>query len=179
MHYEDLRGIYSRGPRPQEQPKKVMPVTPYYVNQFRYTTIDTFEALKQNGRYPLFRSNVTNWFEMKFRYEYLWESAELFPTNDVGKEILGMMQYDLLRIPRPQITNTLVRFDGGAWTGWKDDKPAPLGESDTNYKLHTNKSNIFQSTFMPLATGPVLDVTTDMVFHLVLVNERRASPLTI
>lgn len=182
VHYEDIRGMFSRGARPQEQPKKVSPGMPYFINPYAYTTIDTARAYK-NDKYPKHKALVSNWFDMKFRYEYLWESAELFPTDDVGREILGLVNYDVLRLETSADKAIDVRFDGGAWTGWKDDK-FTTSEADANYKLHTNRTNVFlpgsgTPPAMPIAAGPQLEVTTDMVFHLVLVNERRSSPLNV
>lgn len=182
VHYEDLRGIFSRGKRPQEQPKKVSPVLPYYVNPFAYDTMTEVQAYK-NPLYPKFKAKVTNWFDMKFRHQYLWESAEMFPTDAAGRELVGMVNYDILRLSQPADAAREVRFDGGAWTGWKDDI-ATTSEADVNYKLWTNLVNVFQvgsslPPTMPIAIGPRLDVTVDMIFHMVLINERRNAPLSV
>lgn len=75
----------------------------------------------------------------------------------------------------------LVKFDSGAWTGWKDDR-SNSGEADgTNYKvLHSAGKAIFDTGYMPVAVGPRLvdaagaAITTDCIFHMVLINDRRS-----
>jgi hypothetical protein len=179
VHWEDLRGVFSRGPRPAEQPRKVVPVQPYYINPYRYGTMFTLTA-SANPSYPKFSAQVTKWFEMKFRTEYLWESGTLFPTDIYGREQLGGLSPLLTRSPMKTF------WDDGAWTGWKDDIPN-TGEGDAAYKLYhkglhvtaTQDVMVFASGAMPVAVGPRLAVTKDMVFSLCLVNERRTTPLAV
>jgi hypothetical protein len=197
MHYEDYRGIWSRGPRPQEAPRKVTPAGPYYVNPFEYgpVTIEYgYQPNKANssGRvsnfYPIYRATVNAWFRMTFRYQYTWESGSLFPVDLAGVEQLWAMNPARTRFANPNQLSA-VRFDDGAWVGWKDDV-ATANDAAAGYKLYYQfgsglsailhaTTHLFQSRFMPVAVGPELRtpggtrVSQDMIFHLVLVPERR------
>lgn len=180
-HYEDFRGIYSRGPRPQEAPKKITSTSPYYVNPYRYNTLSVRQARKQ-PLYPDFYATIApdGFFQMKFRYEYLWESGSLFPTDDFGRERLRYMNAQRAQI-EPRTSMDVVRFDSGAWAGWKDDIDVS-NDADVNY-LVQNSAGVFSTGYMPVARGPRLydpagnQITTDMIFGLVLVNERRSQPI--
>jgi hypothetical protein len=195
VHFEDLRGSYSRGPRPQEQPKKVSPVQPYYINLYQYDQFKPEMSLPQNhltwnghkivgedeqGHITVitnhyntdvyrYISAVTNWFRMTFRSEYVVESPAYFPTDRLGLEVLAGLQADRTRFV-DVVTRQSIRYDNGAWTGWKDDLTAPfLGGSVL--------ANIFESPAMAVQTGPVMPVTQHVIMHLCLVNERRAVPV--
>lgn len=189
VHYEDLRGLISRGPKPAFQPIKVTPVQPYYVNAMAYDRIDWVPA-RNNPSYPHFFARVTNYFDLKFRKQYVWESGTLFPTDQMGRELLSAMNVELLRSNTNSIYS-VVRYDSGAWVGWKDDIPSPGGVTDPAYKLYygvgpgnTNvqeqqplkynrAGSIFETGQMPAAVGPRLPQTIDLYMHLVLVDERR------
>lgn len=199
VHFEELRGIYSRTQRPQEAPKKIASINPYYQNYLRYLGVSVGRAREQQGLYPLYKAEVAGWFDFTFRREYVWESARFFPVNQYGQE-----QLDAVNKERCQMDSALnvqggfgnVRYDSGAWTGWKDD--APVGSNivigpDSDALADSSKGslpgarkfkgtpNVFRSDFMPWGVGPrMLDQlgnanTTDAIFHLVLVNERRTN----
>lgn len=191
VHYEDLRGIYSRGPRPAEQPKKVQPGLPYYQNVYRYNGVTVGRAREQQGYYPLYKVEVYDWFEFTFRSEYLWESGRLFPVGEQGAERLDAANYEFAGLfPRAQFSR--IRFDDGAWTGFKDDVPGvstlrtgatSTAEQDRapgaigGGRVFKTPANVFTTPWLPWAVGPRLPQTVDGIFHLVLVNERRDTPL--
>lgn len=175
VHYEDLRGTFSRGPKPGEAPKKISSVGPYYVNPYTYGVIDTRWAVTSRDvkvtPYPIYRADVqgqTGWFEYRFRSEYLWESRHFFPTGQYGQ-----LQSRYYNLDRSHLDAPAVRyFDSGAWCGWKDDS----GSSG----LGTNRDNVFDDDYavLPVAAGPrIPGITQNMRFHLVLVNDRRSVPL--
>lgn len=184
LHYEDFRGIYSRGPHPGDQPKKVSPALPYYINMYTYGGMTQSSAYK-NPAYPLIKADPTTagWWDMRFRYEYVWESDTLFPTDTFGNpNMVGVNPY-VAQIFQYNLLNSL-RMDGGAWVGWKDDI-ATSGTGDALYALNFTgthgETDVFATGYMPVATGPQLReaasggvISTDMIFHLVLVNERRS-----
>ena len=180
-HYEDFRGIYSRGPRPQEAPKKVTTTSPYYINPYRYNNLSIRQARKQPN-YPDFFATIApdGWFQMKFRYEFLWESGSLFPTDRYGVETLRYINAPIAQLESFKSLDA-VRFDSGAWTGWKDDIDV-ANDADANYALQ-NTYGFFNTIYMPVARGPRLfdaagnQITTDMIFSMVLVNSRRSQPL--
>lgn len=188
VHYEDLRGIYSRGPRPTEAPKKVTPVQPYYVNPMAYDSF-VYDKAFRNESYPLYKVKITNWFDMKFRAEYFWENGAWFPVDNYGREYLGAMNYTLTRFDAG--TGRAVKYDSGAWTGWKDDLNAQSG--DTEFYVHASvpepnpddlltygiqpvASTVFSNKALVVGVGPKVPESRDMLFHLVLVNERRETP---
>lgn len=185
VHWEDLRGLFSRGKRPTEQPIKVNPVQPYYQNVFRYGTI-VGDSSYQNGTYPLFRAGVTNWFRMSFRSEYFWESGSMFPTSLYGIEKLAWMNAAKARHNAPASMST-IKYDTGAWTGWKDDIQGGANDVNSGNKVGTVSWNVytlvtgagriltpFESDQQVAAIGPELSTTKDMIFHMVLVPERRS-----
>jgi hypothetical protein len=152
----------------------VTPVSPYYVNQFTYDAI-RYDTARTNAKYPLFRAAATDWFAMRFRSHYLWESATLFPCDDVGRELLGAMNANKARFLQAS-ARAAVRYDGGGWAGWKDDLDAGSALAvDTAAVAGGRALTPFETTTLPVAVGPRTAVAKDMLFHLVLVNERRAS----
>lgn len=207
VHYEELRGIISRGQRPQEQPKKLAPSLPYFVNPMEYDMIRVTRAYK-NPAYPRFTTGpqtthgtagVGNWFAMKFRHVYNWENGALFPTDAPGRagaprgrEALWALNLNLMRV-YPTTGNATTQaashltYDPGAWTGWKDDaytgvssgQPVMGDETHANYRLWSNKTNVFETGQMPLAVGPRLLTSRRMYFGLCLVNERRTVPISL
>lgn len=190
MHYEDVRGVFSRGPRPGESPLKVQPAGAYYVNAYKYSSIDTVAA-RNNNEYPAYKATVTGWFDMRFRTEYVWESATLFPATASGRHTPSAANITVTRFQfRPDWP---IQFDGGAWAGWKDD--VVTNGIDANYHLYFTRNgsaytNVFLQQYMPLAVGPELRdmrdpstaakvLTKQMYFHLVLLNARRETPLNV
>jgi len=187
VHWEDLRGIYSRGPYPVAAPTKVAPGQPYYINPHRYRGIQVSQTLNLSG-YPLFQAIVDranpgtsiDFFRLAFRSEYVWESGSMFPCNSKGKERLdGVMWW---RHRFVNFSNNLY-YDYGAWTGWKDDdlntgNPKITGGSlqNGNYgAANWDVASPFATGHMLVGVGPVLPQTTELTCHLVLVPERRGS----
>jgi hypothetical protein len=180
VHYEDLRGVYSRGKHPENTPIRTNPVQPYYVNWFQYDVFGRQYARSDdgdnhfNGAYVkpayLLRTNIINAFQGTFRREYLWESGSMFPAQ-IGSYI-ELPMYANGRLTRyNEAGQRGATLDNGAWTGWKDDCPV-ANENDVNYKLFNFA--VFAAPWHPLAVGPQLvDNTTDLIFHMVLLNERR------
>jgi hypothetical protein len=174
LHYEEIRGTYSRAARPQEAPRKLVPSSPYYQNPYRYYAIRV-EPARDNGLFPKYRALVTGWFDFTFRREYLWESASFFPTNTWGRERLdGVNPWYSRVLPAAQIGS--IRYDGGAWTGWKDDAPGATALQRVTLAGFQSPPNVFTTGYLPFAVGPRLPETVDLIFHLVLVNERRNVP---
>lgn len=187
VHYEELRGIYSRGPRPAEAPKKIQPVGPYFQNVYTYGGVTVGRAYNQQGYYPLYKADVVGWFDFKFRREYIWESARLFPVTTWGAELTAAINQDRAK----NFTGT-VAYDPGAWTGYKDDGTPgagfSIGPSSTAIAdneqdaLHGRRpfatpANIFLGGYLPWAVCGRLSVTHDTIWHLVLINERRSVPV--
>lgn len=232
VHFEDCRGLWSRGPRPAEQAKKVEPITPYYQNLYRYTQVIVQHArqTEKSGFFgllatlnmllkpitvsvinpvPLYRARVgdaittgnsllngqntngSGYHDMTFRGEYLWESSRFFPAKKFGRFWSRPYNADKVQVfDAKDLVGTF--YDGGAWTGWKDDSTGTTlvvqegidedgGEFVTNLldnDIFTgNPINVFQSLYPPFAVGPKLSTTRNMRFHMLLVNERRATEI--
>lgn len=199
VHWEDLRGCFTRGPRPAEGPRKITPVAPYHLNAFRYDKLHWRRASPTSGGTgvvavpgellatgapePRFYAGVTQWFRLSFRSEYIVESPQWFPTGRYGDEFLGGFLPERTRYLAPGELAQL-RYDAGAWVGWKDD--APGGTLVHGVRLPESKglpdtaegaaiTNVFNEPTMPVAVGPELAESTDVFMHLVLVPERRDS----
>jgi hypothetical protein len=189
IHYEELRGIYSRGQYPTAQPIKVSPAGAYYLNPHRYPRgIETGSTVAQSD-YPLYHAVVQfgsegttiDWFRIAFRSEYLWESGSMFPTTRNGVERLeGVMWWRHRYLGN---ASTLY-YDYGAWTGWKDDMltSAVVGaiggggrQGGKDYASENIEltGNPFATNRLPVATSVVLPQTVELVSHLVLLPERR------
>jgi hypothetical protein len=194
VHYETLRGVYSRGRYPVSQPIKVAPNGAYYLNPYRYRYgLEVYNTLNESP-YVQFHT-ITNrfepatsieWFRVGFRSEYVWESGSMFPTNRVGS-------------PRPDAVlwwrhrylplNNNLFYDYGAWTGWKDDLlPSSFGQiigtqpvtgglriAGNGVSTDIQVGNPLGTGAMPVAVGPTLPQTTELVCHLILLPERRGS----
>lgn len=188
VHWEELRGIFSRGPRPAEQVKKVTSTSPYYVNAYEWETLSTIGAY--NGRsgtaqspYPKLSVAAGNHFWMSFRHTYNWESATLFPTDLFGVEQLAAANLERARFDSAVASKGSLRYDSGAWVGWKENLGvAPLQwkgwGSDWKGLAFVGEGSVFDSGFMPVASSMSLPTTRSMYMHLVLVNERRLTPLS-
>lgn len=178
VYYEDLRGIFTHGPRPSEQPKKVVPVQPYYINHFQYGGFTVEPSVPKRfpdptkdrsdvPRFLAFGIDTTSAFRLTFRAEYYVESSSFFPVDQYGREYLTGWLPQRTRFLQP-FELARVRYDAGAWTGWKDDKTGSTLQEP---------ANVFAKPWMPVLVGPKLPETTDMWMHLLLLSERRDSPI--
>lgn len=170
-HYEDLRGIFSRGPRAAEQPRKVVPSKPYFINMYGYNATNAVPVHAANplAPLPLFSATVSAYFRLAFRTEYVWESSTFFPIDLQNRENLEQMNVWRARFSGDGTLTAPLQtsYDAGAWTGWKDD----LGGASLY------QTNAFDTGYMPFTVGPTRGPTADIYMHLVLVNERRSVPL--
>jgi hypothetical protein len=174
VHFEDLRGLYSRGPKPTEPPKKVTPVQPYYVNPMQYDSFRYLQAYR-NPSFPKYSVRVTRWFDMKFRSEYFVESGAYFPTDQYGAELLAAINYRLMRgVNMPGQLPGQIRYDSGAWVGWKDDADTGTAVTQGDPTIAGDQArSVFNRKTLIVGVGPRMAVTKDMIFQMVLVNLRR------
>lgn len=181
VHYEDLRGVYSRKAYPTAQPVKIASSSPYYINQGKYYGVEVGQTL-QDSLYPLFHvvENASQadsglkleWFRQAFRSEYVWESGSLFPVTLQGAEYLEAALWWRTRyLNAAALAN--VFYDYGAWAGWKDDLAAGSNVAGGVRLGNGNLSSPFMTRHMPVGVGPVLKTTYELVAHLILLNERR------
>lgn len=178
VHYEDLRGSFSRSKYPTAAPVKVASQGPYYINPFRYYGVNVTQTLLSPG-YPLFHivensgqptAGLRNeWFRTAFRSEYLWESGAFYPTDRNGQERLSAYLWWRTRFLTNSITTSLY-YDFGAWTGWKDDL---IGGTTFVCKQDGVDVNPFATGHMPVGISNVLPNTLELTTHLVVVPERR------
>lgn len=202
VHYEQLRGTFTRGPMPEEKPMKQDSVSPYFQNVFTYTSQASHIARGYNsvqrsrgGVVPTNLGNsipaehevtISNFFMMAFRTQYLYESPGLFPVTPSGQLAPGFYNSRIARIAG-QSADSKVRYDGGAWTGWKDEWDLNDGSAPKLYwmryasvrdnKISWGPQNIFTQTWLPWCPVSRLPQTRRMLFHLVLVSERREQPV--
>jgi hypothetical protein len=170
LHFEDLRGLFSRGPRPGELVKKITAIRPYYINQFSYDQMLVRPARFQGTgvELPNYAVRVAEWFRIGFRSEYLWESSTLFPVKLRGQERIDAVNAWQARFigRESALGSQEVLYDPGAWVGWKDD-------SFTSFY----QSNVFEMGYMLFDIGPRRGSTTELYFHMTLINERRKVPV--
>ena len=125
VHWEDLRGMYSRSKLPASGVVKASPVAPYYINSMKYYGIGSRTAFRNPG-YPGFfvtpnySAGIGNGipaFRIAFRHEYVWESGAWFPSSDRGGERLDATAWWQTRyLPLADVGG--IYYDHGAWTGW-------------------------------------------------------------
>jgi hypothetical protein len=172
QHYEEYRGIFSRGPRPGEQPKRTTPILPYFVNPMVAGGMKTQAALN-NPVYPLHLVTYTNHFAVRFRGEYVWESAGLFPTDQYGVLLPALVNHERCRFADQFAARAAARFDTGAWVGWKDDLTAA---ASLVWNSTGETRAVFDSGYMPVGLSTRVSSNQEAYFHLLLINERRGVP---
>lgn len=187
VHWENLRGSYSRGKYPAGGMIKVSPDTPYYLNTFRYAGIATRDSAKNPGypamyAMPAVSPSKANGlgieaFRTAFRSEYVWESGAFFPCTATGAERLDAGMWWRTRFLSMASVGQLY-YDFGAWTGWKDDVLTGSSVFGGRMKAYTagmvsDSFTPFAGEWMPIAACSVLPTTTELVAHMVLVPERR------
>jgi hypothetical protein len=151
--FDLFRGVISRAPygdpnapetanyrgSDKKRAASAQPVKPsgaYLVNLARYEayTLAPVHSRVTDPRVH-FCDGVTDWFDLRFRHEYVWYSSNHFPVAPNGAAVYQFTQQELTRITATAgvpwwaslggLTGTdELRFDPGAWTGWKDDVPA-------------------------------------------------------
>lgn len=195
VHYEELRGMFSRGSRPAEAAKRITPSSAYYSNVTAAGSGMGYQQARLQPGYPLFtcrmglqgngsssRNVIGTTFWYTFRYEYLWESGSFYPTQGAGTELLQYVNaYKCQMEPYANIAG--VQYDSGAWTGWKDDTITASNAENTlgvyNATTNLTPSTPFDTGYMPVAVGTLIRnpdnslVTLEMIFSMVLVNSRR------
>lgn len=184
VHWEELRGVYSRGPRPGEQPRRSTPSLPYYINTGRYGKLWTIDSYR-NPATGLWLCEPFNPFSIHFRGEYLYESATLFPTDINGVERLAAFNAERARVFK-QAEFANIRYDAGAWVGWKDDYDGTFSvlmsvderrfmwdEDRQGNGISGTGMSVFESGKMPVALALSVPSDQEVFFHLALLNERR------
>ena len=187
VHWEDLRGMYSRSKLPASGVVKVTPVAPYYINTWRHYGIGSRDAFRNPG-YPAFYVipkafrdvGLMECFRTAFRHEYVWESGSFFPASQRGAEALyAMLWWRTQFLSMAEIGS--VYYDHGAWVGWKDDV-VELGSTrfvyggrmkDFSSTEVTDFYTPFAASWIPVAVSSTLPTTVELSAHLVLVSERR------
>jgi hypothetical protein len=178
IHYEELRGTYTRGSYPAGPPVKLNAAGPYYINHHRYFGVDVRNNLRAPG-FPIFHT-VENpletraglkidWFRTAFRSHYVWESGSMFPVDSRGRERLPMTLWWRTRFYGSNVATQLL-YDYGAWTGWKDDMQ---GSTALVVKKDGEDCSAFTTDAMPVGVSSVLPETVELTAHLVLVPSRR------
>jgi hypothetical protein len=195
IHYEHLRGWRTVGKLESGTRNSVLvqpTAGPYYMNMFFYDEILTASSkLWLSGVYqgtiidiadrPI--GAISSWFESTFRHQYNWESASYFPIDSVSGRFHPEYLYSKYD---PRDYPSWLSFDGGAWTGWKDDDTGGTklrwGTDLTLMKFYVTPSrggedngedNIFLTAAPPYAVAPQATENRDMLFSLALVNNRR------
>lgn len=183
IHWEELRGNYTMSKIPRSQ-ILVQPSGGHYLMNFY-----KYDYLRWHGKTLLdikevntSTTDVLDYFEATFRYQYNWESASYFPVHSTSLNLRPQFlypKYDGRSFP------SYVIYDAGGWAGWKDDSSGtklrwesfrimdgdPGGEGQ-------GEDNIFQQAGIPtIAVGPYTPERKNMMVSLVLVNRRRSSPV--
>jgi hypothetical protein len=71
---------------------------------------------------------ITDFFDIRFRYEYAWYNDRHFPIYDLGGTAYHRYRSDYTKANakvlnnNPRVDTTETYYDPGAWTGWKDDR---------------------------------------------------------
>jgi len=178
VHYEELRGTYTRSSYPAGGPVKLSAAGPYYINHQRYYGVNVTDNLRAPG-YPTFHV-VENpgegtaglkleWFRTAFRSHYVWESGSMYPVDNKGRERLPLVLWWRSRFYGSAVA-TQLQYDYGAWTGWKDDL---LDGTALVVKRDTANTSAFHTNAMPVGVSSVLPETVELTAHLVLVPSRR------
>lgn len=155
-----------------------------------------FGAVEYLARVKTGSVNDRGWFSATFRSKYNWYSSSFFPT-DVFHRLEPKFLY-----PKHSIVNYggASYYDAGAWVGWKDDLLStatklewddiaksgngialfPFASGDLGYNIFDPRYyfNDFKMPRKPIALGPRLPESRDLIISLSLVNARRATPIS-
>lgn len=88
-----------------------------------------------------FVPKVNDFYDIRYRHEYVWYSDRHFPVDSWGSYLYGLYQNEYASIYKAEIDDEYIRdeewyqsvdsgrglvlYDAGAWAGWKDDiKPS-------------------------------------------------------
>ena len=206
LHWEDFRGGITNGEKPSRDMHYVAPVGgPYLLNTYKYSDITrrnrsgTYQAAADSevaaGRFSyVVEGNMSttagSWYDLTFRHKYNWYSAtyfpltprfELFPAELYPKWAMSPFAtgsgWGISDFPH-------VNYDAGAWVGWKDDLAgSTLVWTDYLLQSATYSGGSGHNIFLdgaerhPIALGPKLTESKDVIINLVLVNSRRTSPV--
>lgn len=155
--YEHFRGCMSRG---TITPKEIYsdftnrrggmrpaPATgwPYFLNLGEYEDLGVGPIGKKDPDVSIhYVSRIREFFDMRFRHEYVWQSWHYFPADGSNfmlpeffrreytraDEFIGrnwwqdtMKRVLWFLIPGDTVAGRTIYYDPGAWAGWKDDHP--------------------------------------------------------
>jgi hypothetical protein len=154
-----------------------------------------FGAVEYLARVKTGTAGDKGWFSSTFRSKYNWYSSSFFPV-DTFHRLESKYINTKYSIPSPG--DALGGYDAGAWVGWKDDLAASAtklewedkassGPATINGVNGTSSYNIFDPRYRfpvsfsfarkPIALGPRLPESRDLIVSLTLVNDRRAIPI--
>ena len=207
LHWEDFRGGITNGEKPSRNMLYIAPVGgPYLLNTYKYSEItrrnrsNLYQAASDveiaAGRFSyVMEANMSttsnSWYEFTFRQKYNWYSATYFPLTP-RLELLPGELYPKWAMNPFQIGTGLgssgfphIRYDAGAWVGWKDDLTGGSNLAWTDYLVQSQTysgasgHNIFLDgpERHPVALGPKLNESKDIIINLMLINSRRSSPV--
>jgi len=145
--FDQFRGVWSRGPYEDRSDRladfftdnarrvgslqKVKPSGKYFLNLARYDeyTLSPPHEDDTYGHPQHYVGEVSDWYYMRFRHEYVWYNDRHFPVDELGRnkyylfrtEYVQPSTYSFLIGYEDTPYRAATYYDGGAWTGWKDD----------------------------------------------------------
>ncbi len=95
---------------------------------------------------------VTDFFDIRFRYQYVWYNDRHFPIYDLGGTAYHRFRSDYTQANakvlnnNPRIDTTETYYDPGAWTGWKDDRTSAEWTADPFLRWAEFASPVYSSS---------------------------------
>lgn len=169
--FDQFRGLWSRGPFENrdldedvnwwDDEKRVgvfqatKPSGVYLLNAMRYDEYIISPMHKTIQDFPVHYVNeVTEWYDFRFRHEYVWYNDRHFPVDGQGFNLYGFHKNEYTNVQgndaivssdkvqklgyQEHPSRVKLRFDAGAWTGWKDDIADSAWTSDPHLRWREN-----------------------------------------
>jgi hypothetical protein len=142
--FDNFRGVFTRAPfqnrdkttasfydKDKGRISPVQPVKPsgtYLLNVGRYKDYIVGPMhLEARDAIIHYTEEVKDWFDIRFRNEYVWMNDRHFPVNYFGSGLEWRYREEYTGVSSkvqqsPGVYLDSVYYDAGAWTGWKDDR---------------------------------------------------------
>jgi hypothetical protein len=99
----------------------------------------TSKQYREDANFMHFTHDVTKFYDIRFRHEFVWQNSRYFPVYPNGGAKYWAFQSERHGLS----TSTGVDlYDAGAWTGWKDDITSASWSGDS----HLRWSELFGAT---------------------------------
>lgn len=196
--FDQYRGVISRAPYANRQVDETenyrdndkaraasaLPVRPAGTYLFNLARYNLYTQAPVHEDVPSLRIHfvdaVDDWFDMRFRHEYVWYSERYFPVTAKGGSLYGYTKNEYTKalswVGAPWWTKGAggsgvdkLHYDPGAWTGWKDDVwtgTLPTHVNSTQFSTWTTSASLRWQEIGTTSRNAVAGNTFDNAFGM-------------